>query len=78
MGTLINGKYYKNDADVPKDVFAKVSQQLAGYNIESNAQKFDRELIQPWLRDGTANPDFIKYYPKEAMQYGMIKNNQKE
>ena len=71
MGILLNGKYYKNPEDAPKDSAAVVGSQLRSYNLESQAQKHDMELIQPWLSDGKPNPDFIKYYPAEAKEYGM-------
>ena len=71
MGILINGKYYKNPADAPVQHQAVVGQQLQRYNLESQAQKHDMDLIQPYGPDGKHNPDFIKYYPKEAKEYGM-------
>lgn len=71
MGILINGKYYKNPADAPQADAAVVGSQLKSYNLESQAQKHDMDLIQPYLGDGRPNPDFIKYYPKEAKEYGM-------
>lgn len=71
MGVLINGKYYKDPKDAPVQAQAVVGSQLQSYNLESQAQKHDMDLIQPWLADGSANPDFIKYYPEEAKAYGM-------
>ena len=69
-GVLINGKYYKNAEDAPKQAQAVISSQVASWSRSNTAQRFDRELIQPYLSDGTPNPDFIKYYPKEAKEYG--------
>lgn len=71
MGILINGKYYKNPEDAPVQHQAVVGQQLQRYNLESQAQKHDMDLIQPYSADGSPNPDFIKYYPREAKEYGM-------
>ena len=71
MGVLINGKYYKNPEDAPTQDMAVVGQQLQRYNLESQAQKHDMDLIQPYGPDGKPNPDFIKYYPQEAKEYGM-------
>lgn len=71
MGTLLNGKYYKNPEDVPQQTYSAISQQVQGYDREHSAKKYDRELIQPWLPDGSPNPEFIKHYPKEAKEYGM-------
>ena len=69
MGVLINGKYYKDPKDAPSQ--AQAGSQLQGYNLESQAKRHDMDLIQPYLGDGTPNPDFIKYYPQEAKEYGM-------
>ena len=71
MGILIGGKYYKDPKDAPLQAQAKVGAQLRSYDLESTAKKHDMDLIQPYLGDGTPNPDFIKYYPKEAQEYGM-------
>jgi len=71
MGTLLNGKYYRDAKDVPEQAHAIVGSQLQSYNLESQANKHDMDLIQPYLSDGTPNPEFIKYYPKEAKEYGM-------
>ena len=71
MGILLNGKYYKDIKDAPFQSKAVVGSQLQSYNLESQAKKHDMDLIQPYLPDGSPNPDFIKYYPKEAKEYGM-------
>lgn len=71
MGILLNGKYYKNIKDAPFNAKAVVGSQLQSYNLESQAKKHDMDLIQPYLPDGSPNPDFIKYYPAEAKEYGM-------
>jgi hypothetical protein len=71
MGILINGKYYKDKKDAPIQAQAVVGSQLQSYNLESQANKHDMDLIQPWQSDGSPNPDFIKYYPKEGKEYGM-------
>ena len=71
MGVLINGKYYKDPSLAPHSPQAVVGSQVERYNLESQAVKHDMDLIQPYLSDGSPNPDFIKYYPKEAKEYGM-------
>lgn len=71
MGILIGGKYYKDPKDAPSQKQAIVGSQLQSYNLESQYRKHDMDLIQPYLSDGTPNPDFVKYYPKEAKEYGM-------
>lgn len=70
-GILINGKYYKDPKDAPAQAQAVVGSQLQSYNLESQAQKHDMDLIQPYLSDGSPNPEFVKYYPAEAKEYGM-------
>ena len=76
MGCLINGKYYpdKSSQDLdgalpPVARQADISRKMAEY------QKHDVDLIQPYLPDGTPNPDFIKHYPKESKEYGFIKED---
>lgn len=71
MGILIGGKYYKNPEDAPSQAQAVVGSQVKSYDLEQASKKHDMDLIQPYLGDGTPNPDFIKYYPKEAQEYGM-------
>lgn len=71
MGILLGNKYYKDPKDAPVQAQAVVGSQLQSYNLESQAQKHDMDLIQPYLGDGSPNPEFIKYYPKEAKEYGM-------
>ena len=71
MGLLLNGKYYKNPSDAPFNASEVVGSQLSSYNLESQAKKHDMDLIQPYLPDGSPNPEFIKYYPAEAKEYGM-------
>ena len=71
MGILLGGKYYKDPKDAPVQDQAVVGHQLQSYNLESQAKKHDMDLIQPYLPDGSANPEFIKYYPREAKEYGM-------
>lgn len=71
MGIIINGKYYKDPSKAPTQDRAVVGAQLQAYNLTSQGQKHDMDLIQPWNTDGTPNQEFIKYYPKEAKEYGM-------
>lgn len=71
MGILLNGKYYKNPEDAPRQVNAVVGSQLSSYNLDSASKKHDMDLIQPYNSDGKPNPDFAKYYPELAKEYGM-------
>lgn len=74
MGVLIDGKYYpdRSAGDVerkspPLAKQARVSGQMREY------QRHDVDLIQPYLPSGEPNPEFIKHYPKESVEYGFIK-----
>lgn len=71
MGILINGKYYRNPEDAPEQAQASVGQQLKSYNLEAQGNKHDMDLIQPYNSEGKPNPDFAKYYPELAKDYGM-------
>lgn len=71
MGILVGGKYYKNPEDAPQQAHPVISQQVKEYDLEQASQKHDRELIQPYKLDGTPNPEFAKYYPELAKEYGM-------
>ncbi len=71
MAILVGGKYYKNANDAPTEHQAVVGSQLQSYSLESQAKRHDMDLIQPYLSDGSVNPDFVRYYPKEAKEYGM-------
>lgn len=71
MGILINGKYYRDASQAPKEASPVIGTQIDSWSRSYNAQKYDMELIQPYLPSGEPNPDFIKYYPKEAKEYGM-------
>lgn len=77
MGILIDGKYYPNKtaAGVNRRSPALANQNDV-YRRTSEYQKFDRELVQPYLPDGTPNPEFIKHYPEESKDYGFIKERQ--
>lgn len=77
MGILIDGKYYRNKK--PGDVRRAapvIANQSDVFQRTSEYQKFDRELVQPYLADGTPNPEFIKHYPEESKEYGFIKERQ--
>lgn len=72
MGILLNGNYYPDGVERPQEAHPVVGTQTTAYGRAIAAQRFDMELIQPYLSDGRPNPDFIKYYPKEAKEYGMV------
>jgi len=72
MGVLRNGKYYPEEKAggtklPPLAKQTQTSRRMMEY------QKHDVDLIQPYTPDGKPNPDFIKHYPKESVEYGFIK-----
>lgn len=74
MGLLVNGKYYpdKNAEDAESNLPPLAKQA----RISKMTQEYDRhdiDLVQPYLPNGKPNPDFIKYYPEEAAEYGFTK-----
>lgn len=77
--TIINGKVYY-DGDRPD--ITTIDDSVANINtdnvIRRDIDKHRHELIQPWNPDGTPNEDFIAYYPDEAKDYGMIKEDDDE
>lgn len=75
MGILVDGIWYKNEAEAQKKLkgrSAPISKQSRIFEMSQEAQKFDRELIQPYTVDGKPNPEFIKHYPQESIEYGFI------
>lgn len=76
MGILIDGKWYKDEAEAKKHLASRsapIARQARVFEMSQEAQKFDRELIQPYTEDGKPNPEFIKHYPEESKEYGFIK-----
>lgn len=75
MGMLIDGIWYKDEAAAKKHLASRsapIARQARVFEMSQEAQKFDRELIQPYTADGKPNPEFIKHYPKESIEYGFI------
>lgn len=68
MGVLYNGKYYKDGEEIPSELppIAKQAQLSA---LAIDAQKHDRELVQPYLPDGQLNPEFEKHYPEVVQEW---------
>lgn len=74
MGVLVNGKYYPNKtAGEVGDKLPPLAKQSHVSNLMREYQRHDVDLIQPYLPDGKPNPEFIKHYPKESVEYGFIK-----
>lgn len=68
MGRIINGVYYKDGGE--PSIQAPIGRQLRSYELESQANIHDVDLIQPYDRNGNLNPEFFKYYPETAKDYG--------
>ena len=62
MGILVDGVYYK-DEDKIKQETSPVAMQSQMNELEREAQKYDRELVQPYTNEGKLNPEFEKHYP---------------
>jgi hypothetical protein len=80
MGMLVDGKYYR-DGEAPEEIeVVPISRQAQMSSLAIEAQKHDRELVQPYLPDGTLNPEFEKHYPeivKDWKEQGIIKKGRK-
>jgi len=63
MGVLIDGKYYTEDIDGIAESASPVAVQSQMNELEREAQKYDRELVQPYTNEGKLNPEFEKHYP---------------
>lgn len=75
MGIFVDGKWYRDEAKAKKILqgrSAPIAKQSRIFEMSQEAQKFDRELIQPYTVDGKPNPEFIKHYPQESREYGFI------
>ena len=62
MGTLIDGKYYPDDSGIVAET-SPVAMQSQMNELEREAQKYDRELVQPYTNERKLNPEFEKHYP---------------
>ena len=62
MGILVDGVYYKNEDSFEQET-TPVAMQGQMNELEREAQKYDRELVQPYTNDGKLNPEFEKHYP---------------
>lgn len=73
MGVIIDGIYYR---ETPKDESQRVSSTVTGIadtnNKDRQREDYAVDLIQSRNPDGTANEDFIEYYPEEAKKRGLI------
>lgn len=79
MGVLYNGKYYK-DGEIPQDDLPPIARQAQMSTLAMDAQKHDRELVQPYLPNGELNPEFEKHYPevvKDWKEQGVLKKGEK-
>lgn len=71
LGYIKNGKYYKGawDKITVSAAFSLVKAQ------DHDDQRFmhQAELVQPYLPDGTVNPEFTELYYEESKNFGYIK-----
>lgn len=68
MGHIINGKYYKED---PKGLELGIQQSSTYRNWSHDQQRMNhqKDILQPYNRDGKPNPEFIREYPEESKTY---------
>lgn len=68
MGVLYNGKYYKDGEEILSEL-PPIAKQAQLSTLAIDAQKHDRELVQPYLPDGQLNPEFEKHYPEVVQEW---------
>jgi hypothetical protein len=70
IGSIKDNNYYEG---VPDTSSLPVPSPLVKVG-EIESQRFDRqwELLQPYLADGTVNPEFVSMYPEESETYGFL------
>nr|DAV83088.1 MAG TPA: hypothetical protein [Caudoviricetes sp.] len=78
MGVIKGGKYYPDEQPVKQQVKPVVSQIATRGNIDRDYEDHAHDLIQPYMADGTPNPDFIEYYPEDAKNYGFIPDKEED
>ena len=78
MGVIRDGKYFHNEKPDRHKVKPVVAQMANKGRIDRDYEEHAHHLIQPYLPDGTPNPDFIEYYPEDAKRYGFIKEESEE
>lgn len=68
MGYVLNGKYHEG---TPPDFAAMVPQKTSVWKqSDHDRQRRDnkRDLVQPYLRNGQPNPEFIEAFPQESQE----------
>ena len=65
-GAIINGKYGQYCRECRSAGKRSAHGGHARYLREQDRKDNERDLIQPWLADGTPNREFIREYPEEA------------
>lgn len=66
-GYILNGVYHKGGEADLSDERAVTDKS---HDHDRQRENHARDLIQPRLRDGRPNPEFIEQYPEEAKNYG--------
>lgn len=66
-----DGKYHKESAEVGMFVLPMQS-TYRQHSRDRQREDHRADLLQPYLRDGSPNPEFISVYPEESKAYGFI------
>lgn len=72
MGTIRNGKYYKDEQPVHDERSTTLENARESHSVARQYEQHAHNLIQPNNPDGTVNQDFIDYYPDDAKNHGFI------
>lgn len=75
LGFIWNGKY---QAGSHPHKGLPMSSMFRDHERDMQRQDHQRDILQPYLSDGTPNEAFIEAYPQEAKLYGMRGNDGEE
>lgn len=70
-GYILNGVYYSGAVDSRDFVDGHASTDKE-YSHDRQREEHRRDLIQPYQRDGSPNPEFVAQYPEESQTYGFL------
>lgn len=66
LSAVIDGMYYQNVCLSCKNASLKVASGHARWKRSIDAEDHLADLVQPFLPDGSRNPEFARLYPKQA------------
>jgi len=72
MGTIRNGKYYKDEQPELEERSTTLENARESHGLARQYEQHAHHLIQPNNPDGSVNQDFIDYYPDDAKNHGFI------